>query len=158
MHEATESVTSTETLDTPRIIASTAHIPPGQGNGLAFRGFQHIKADIRFSPDSENKTVCLDPGCLITLGDRALLRASVEGFDSLVRKQACPILVRGYGNKITSAIEYIVMDAYFSGTLEGEEALAKVPMEVHLTDDLKVNMLIGTDVLTLHKFRLDCES
>ena len=31
-------------------------------------------------------------------------------------------------------------------------------MEVHLTDDLKANMLIGTDVLTPNKFSLDCAS
>ena len=102
--------------------------------------------------------VCLDPGCSITLSDRALLRASVPDFEAWIRKQASPIPVRGYDNKIINVTEYIALDLYFSGTFRGETALAKVLMKVHLTNDLKANMLIGTDVLTPHKFLLDCVS
>lgn len=47
---------------------------------------------------------------------------------------------------------------YFPGMLDDEAALAKVQMEVHLTDNLKANMLIGNDVLTPHQFVLDCAS
>lgn len=143
----------------PKIIESIVSAAPERSSGTAFRGFQHTKADARFTRDSTTNTeVCLDPGCPITLGDRALLRASVPNFEQRIRTQPSPIPVRGYGNKITNATEYIVMDCYFPGTLDkdGAACIAKVPMEVHLTDDLKANMLIGTDVLTPHKFSLDC--
>ena len=144
----------------PRIIESATGTSPSQGLGTAFRGFQHTKADVRFSPDGQDHEVCLDPGCPITLGDRALLAAGIPDFEKRVQRQASPIPVRGYDNKITNATEYILMDLYFPGILGSTEeaALAKVRMEVHLTDNLKANMLIGTDVLTPHQFLLDCAS
>ena len=146
------------TRESPKIVESTALPTPGQGHGTSFRGFQHTKADIRFAPEcDENTEVCLDPGCPITLGDRELLRKAIPDFDDKIRKQA-PVPVRGYGNKITNATEYINIDLYFPGTVDGTTCLAKVPIEVHLTDDLKANMLIGTDILTPHKFVLNCAS
>ena len=146
----------------PRIIESATQASPRQGLGTAFRGYQHTKADARFSPapEAKNHEICLDPGCPITLGDRDLLAAEVPDFEKRIQKQASPIPVRGYGNKITNATEFIVIDLYFPDTLEsdGSLALAKIPMEVHLTENLKANMLLGTDVFTPQKFLLECAS
>ena len=36
--------------------------------------------------------------------------------------------------------------------------LAKIPMKVHLTDDLKTNILISTDVLIPNNFVINCAS
>ena len=156
VHAVTEENPVTEGKQPPIIESSTPALSK-QSLGTTFRGFQHTKADARFAPDSQNHEVCLDPGCPITLGDRALLR-TIPDFEQRVQKQASPVPVRGYGNKITYATEYIVIDLYFPGILKDHPALAKVQMEVHLTNDLKANMLIGTDVLTPHKFLLDCAS
>ena len=158
---ATPAASSAAISEAPTIIESEILAPPTQGLGTTFRGFQHTKADVRFCPNlkSDSTEICLDPGCPITLGDRVLLSEMVPDFAQRVRKQASPVPVRGYGNKITNATEYIIMDLYFPGTM-GEDAtcLAKIPIEVHLTDNLKANMLIGTDVLTPNKFVLDCAS
>lgn len=153
-------VTPDSTEAPPRIIESTTRAPPGHGLGTSFRGYQHTKADARFLPEAKDHEICLDPGCPITLGDRKLLASEIPDFEKRIQKQASPIPVRGYGNKITNATEYIIIDLYFPGTLEsdGSPAVAKVPMEVHLTEDLKANMLIGTDVLTPYNFLLDCDS
>lgn len=151
--------THSVTEELPRVVESATQTSPRQGLGTAFRGYQHTKADARFSPDSKDYEVCLDPGCPITLGDRALLATEIHDFEKRVQKQA-PIPVRGYGNKITHATEYIVIDLYFPGTLGNDRspALAKIPLEVHLTENLRANMLIGTDVLTPHQVLLDCSS
>ena len=154
-------VVKATTNNKQKIVESTALPTPGQGTGTSFRGFQHTKTDVHFTPEhiGDSTEVCLDPGCPITLGDRTLLRTALPDFDKRVRKQSSPVPVRGYGNKITNATEYVSMDLYFPAVLkEGTSCLAKVPIEVHLTDDLKANMLIGTDVLTPHKFSLDCAS
>lgn len=145
----------------PVIVESTTSISPTQGTGTSFRGFQHTKTDARFAPNAKDSDVCLDPGSPITLGDQSLLRRCVPDFEKRVQQRASPVPVRGYGNKITNATEFIVIDLYFPGVLGTNEftpALAKVRMEVHLTNDLKANMLIGTDVLTPHKFLIDCAS
>ena len=110
------------------------------------------------APDQTDIDVYLDPGCLIILGDRTLLAAGIPDFEQRVKKQASLIPVRGYGNKVTNATEYIVLDLYFPGSLYSVSALAKLTVEVHLTENLKANMLIGTDVLTTHKFHLDCDT
>ena len=156
-HHVTDS--TSELANAPKIIESNAPKSSGCGQGTAFRGFQHTKADLRLTPAAPNVEICLDLGCPITLGDRAML-SSLPDFEKRILKQGSPVPVRGYGNKIVPAREYIVMDLYFPGThgQSQEPVLAKVQMEVHLSDDLKANMLIGTDVLTPHGFRLDCAS
>ena len=63
--------------------------------------------------------------------------------------------MRGYNNKVTNATEYIILDLYFSGSLYSVLVLAKFTIEVHLTKNLKANILIGTDVLITYKFYLD---
>ncbi len=51
-----------------------------------------------------------------------------------------------------------MIDLYFPGSLADEAALTKVQIEVYLTDNLKVNILIGTDVLISNKFSFDYTS
>lgn len=67
---------------------------PGQENNTLFRGFQHIKVDARFTSETEfNTKVCLDPKCLITLGNRTLLYKSIPNFKQRIYKQTTPVLV-----------------------------------------------------------------
>ena len=147
----------TSEAEVPKVIASDTPLATAHGPGRAFRGYQHTKADVRLTLDAGDTEVCLDPGCPITLGDRTIL-AKLPDFEQRIRKQASPIPVRGYGNKITNATEYIVMDLHFPGMLGDQAVLAKISTEVHLTENLKANMLIGNDVLTPHKFLIDCAS
>lgn len=69
------------------------------------------------------------------------------------------MLVWEYNNKITNATEYISIKLYFPGVLKDRAIyLAKVLIEIHLTDDLKANILINTDVLTPNNFVIDYAS
>ena len=58
------------------------------------------------------------------------------------------IPVRGLGNKITKANKYAWIKLFFNGEIAGQQSTGSITIEVHLVDDLRANMLIGTDVLT----------
>ena len=66
--------------------------------------------------------------------------------------------MRNYKNKITNITKFIVINTYFLDTIDNISALVKILIEVYLIENLKVNMLIETNVFTLYKFLLNCDS
>lgn len=50
------------------------------------------------------------------------------------------------------------MNLYFSKVFDDKVALIKIQMKIHITNNLKINMLIKTNILTSHKFLLNCAS
>ena len=63
--------------------------------------------------------------------------------------------MRSYSNKITNIIKYLSLDIYFLDTLDSKIYLIKISIEVYLINDLKINILIRTDILTFYKFLLN---
>ena len=151
----TPTVTRSEKLP---IIESSEQSNPDNLAGFAYRGHEYTKADTRFSPEGEDVLICLDPGCPIILGDREFLRQHVPDFEKLINRTPHPIPVRGLGNKITESSEYLITDVYFKGLIGEKESLAKLSMEIHVTEDLRTNMLVGTDVLNPKRMMLDFEA
>lgn len=143
------------------IVELTTLISLTQEVGISFRGFQHIKVKARFVPNAKDSDVYLDPESLITLEDQSLLRRLVPDFKKRVQQRASPVPVRDYNNKVMNAIKFIVLDLYFSEVLSKDEltyALTKVQIKIHLTKDLKANMLINIDVLISNRFLIDYAS
>lgn len=137
------------------IIESTATMNPGGRPGYNFRSWKYATMKVRFSsdPDSEECEVSPDSGCGVTLGDRAYLWKHVPGIE--IKKLASPIPVRGVGNKIVNSDEYAVVRIYVNGTVGGLTRTACLTMEVHIVDDLKANILIGTDTMVPQGMSVD---
>ena len=57
--------------------------------------------------------------------------------------------MRNYNNKITYITKYIIINIYFLETLNNNvnKILIKISIEIYLTDNLKINILIGIDIL-----------
>ena len=135
------------------LIESTA--APVWATGYAFRGWQYAACDVSFQRHGPKKRICLDSGCTMTLGDRAFLKNNIWGFENNIRKTSSPIPVRGLGNKIHYSGEYFVVDMYFQGISNGVSSTAHIRREIHVVDDLKVNVLVGIDILASESMLLD---
>ena len=154
VHAATEAqVVNTEAQSETQVIESTSKASATPG--YAFRGYHYARTRLKSSPDAkEAMPGCVDTGAGITLLDR--LQRTKHFPDSEISKMSSPIRVRGLGNTMHTTDEFVTVTTYSEGELpDGSKAVAKMVMEAHLVDDLKANMLIGNDVLTAQKIKLD---
>ena len=67
--------------------------------------------------------------------------------------------MRGYSNKIINTTKYININIYFLDIIiDSKIYLTKISIKVYLINNLKVNILIRTDILTSYKFLIDYTS
>ena len=60
---------------------------------------------------------------------------------------ALPLIVKGIGNRKHAVEEYIVIDLYIPGNLNGKTTVAYIKREVHIVPKLKAKLFIGMDIL-----------
>ena len=87
-----------------------------------------------------------------------MLTAEIPNFKNQIQKQASSISMRDYENKVTNTTKFVIVNLYFLDTLKDAPTLAKVLMKVYLIENLKVNILIKTNILISYKFLLDYNS
>lgn len=142
------------------IIKSTAELSHNARPGYNFRSWKYATMRVRYAadPDAEESEVSPDSGCGVTLGDRAYLRKHIPNLE--IKKMASSIPVRGVGNKIVSTAEYASVTIYVNGVIDGSQEMrtACLTMEVHIVDDLKANILIGTDTMTPQGMIVDLDA
>ena len=137
------------------IIDSTAKFSHDVRPGYNFRSWKYATFKVKFSPDldAEENEVSPDTGCGVTLGDRAFLLKQIPNLE--IMKMAASLPVRGVGNTIVHTNEYALVAIYVHVTLNGAPRIARLTMEVHIIDNLKANMLIGTDTMTPQGMTMD---
>ena len=65
--------------------------------------------------------------------------------------------MRDYKNKIINVTKFVIVNLYFSNILSDDNStLVKIFMKIHLIKNLKINMLIETDMFISQKFLLKC--
>ena len=148
-------LTSVPKPTTPRIVESTVSQTQDHPVGYLFRSSEYTTTNVAMYPNGPKLSICFDSGCPITLGDREFLQQHVPDFKSKVKYMSSHVPVRGFGNKVSTASEFINLDIFMDGTDELGPATAKVTMEVHVVDHLKANILVGTNVLNTHGISLD---
>ena len=101
---------------------------------------------VRYSPDGEESELSLDTGCGVILGDRVYLLKQIPRLE--IKKIASSIPVRGVGNKIIYSNEYAIITIYVTGLVGGVTRTTYLTIEVYIVDNLKANILIGTNIIT----------
>lgn len=132
-------------------IVITSFSEPVPGNGYAFRNYHYAVTHISWQPAGAKKESCADSGCTMTMADRTFLPPTIE-----IMKMAAKVPIRGLGSKIHHSDEYAILSFYMEGVLpDGTRAFAEIKREIHIVDDLKAGMLIGSDILTPERMNLD---
>lgn len=139
------------------IIASDVDFSKDVGTGHGFRGWGYTRMQVALSPTSEAKPVCLDTGAGIILADKQFSKREAPNVP--IRTMASPISVRGVGADKYSTSEYAIADVYIPGLDKSGAAVnAKVTREIHLVDNLKAKMLLGTDFIGPEKIDISIPS
>lgn len=152
--ECTISNHTDQTSDNEDRILIKSKATPIKGDGYAFRSWRYAKLRIHLQLDGPLHEICVDSGCTMSLIDKVFLRRFLP--ELKVRTMTSSISVRGIGSNIHRSTEYILLNFYVDGKLSsGKPATALFTRELHLVDDLRANILMGTDILTPEEMILD---
>ena len=146
----------------PEVITSDAS--PEQSEGLGFRSWRYatikgsvaaIQEDGRVEPieSIEDDEITPDSGCTMSVIDRQFLAKQAP--NAIIKRTAQAIKVRGIGDAMVSSSEYTMLEITVRGTLEGRAVLGKLRRQIHVVDELKANMLLGSDILGPEKMVVD---
>ena len=101
-----------------------------------------------------NEKGCLDTGAGITIADNNFFKRQTRG-KVPIRTMATPITVRGIGTNRHLTDKYAIGTVSLFGKVKGRPTIARFRREIHLVDDLKANLLVGTDILGPEKIAID---
>ena len=146
-----KKIGSPKTMETPQFDAAAAEVHiirstaiPVEGTGLAFRGYDYCKANIRATPTGSDYEICLDTGCSMTAIDRKFQKSVFP--EAKVRRIA-PVDIYGIGDGVKKSSEYVVLTIYLPGFKADKPALACITREFHIVEDLAARILIGNDII-----------
>ena len=89
--------------------------------------------------------LCLDIECIMSLIDRQWLHVLI--FDIVIKQIADSMTIRKIGDREHSSFDYVSVDLYLEGKLKGKTFIAHIKRDVHVVDNLRAKMLIGTDIM-----------
>ena len=172
-----QSITTPRARGTAKIVESTASTS-GLGSGMAFRSWNFASTSVSLDKETfkdfdydapvnasaapltseeaspTSHTGCIDTGCGPTLIDREWLKRQLP--DVKIHKMAVALKVRGIGSSRHKTDEYITEPLYFPALSKADESIiACIRRELHIIDNLRVNLLIGNDILGAEGFVLD---
>ena len=125
------------------IIKSTA--APEAEPGFGFRNWRYRKVNIILQPKGSIEQVCLDTGYTMSLVDREFLSKLLPNI--VIQKLSTSITVRGIGSATHPCDEFVSLDIYMPGMIQGKPHLAHIKRDFHIVVHLKAKMLLGMDLI-----------
>ena len=121
----------------------------------AFREYCYTKIDIQMTEDinSSYYTVCDDSDCLMFLIDRLLLMKLYSKVE--LQQMNTFINVWGISTNYHTTSQFVHIDMFIKATDEvGDTVIVYICKKFYVINNLKVNMLIGTDILRMEDIDL----
>jgi hypothetical protein len=119
-----------------------------------FRDWIYVKVMISLSIKNNETQICLDTDCNVTLTNRNFIKMHEAHY--FIRRMIISLNVRELKINKHEIWEYIIAIMYFLEKINQDKLIRKViRREVHLMNDLKVNMLINNDILRLEEIFID---
>ena len=107
-----------------------------------FRGWHYATADAKLLLDRPIHAICLDTGCTMSLVDWKFLAAHDP--EATISKMASLVKVCGIGHDTHLADEYTKIAIFLPGK---DRHIARIHQELHLVDNLGLNILLGINIL-----------
>lgn len=121
----------------------------------AFRDFQYVTIKVSFNSNETKDEICLDTECIMTLEDRNYLKLHLLDYQSLVKLIRSFISIRDIDDVIHEFTKYFIITLYIERTLNNKSVLVSITREIHLMNNLKMNMLINIDILVSKRMILN---
>jgi hypothetical protein len=119
-----------------------------------FRNWIYVKIMISLFIKNEKTQICLDTDCSVILTNENFIRMHEAYY--IIRRMTTSLNVRDLEINKHQISKYIIVSIYFAEKIAEEKLIRRViHREVHLVNDLKVNMLIENDILDFENISID---
>jgi hypothetical protein len=119
-----------------------------------FRDWIYVKVMISLSIKSSEAQICLDTDCNVTLTNRNFIKMYEAHY--FIRRMTTSLNVRELKINKHEIWEYIIAIMYFLEKINQDKLIREIiRREVHLMNDLKINMLINNDILRFEEIFID---
>ena len=115
----------------------------------SFRNWHYAMILISLKLNEDFKSVCFDTKCSVFLIDRQFVQQVIKALDILIKVMTSSISVREIDQNAHFIFEFVVLSIYISEVVEEKSATAMITREYHIVNDLRVNMLVGMNVMSL---------
>ena len=129
-------------------------------SGLAFRGWTYATPSITLVPHfflsdlDPTATACHDTSCGVTLIDKTWLQSHLS--HQKMSTMSTHLNVSGIGTLRHKSAQFATISLYYSGENQaGQQVYAPIKCELHLVDGLRVNILVGNDILSPESFAIN---
>ena len=142
-----KSVVHNTTIETiKRIIRFRIDLNKNIETEYDFRDWQYVTALIVLNKDEKFESDCLDTGADVTLIDMSYFKNKFK--DISIRTMTSLITVRDLETVKHTTDKYVCCLMYFfEKDKDDHSVLVEIVREIHLVDNLKINLLIDNDIL-----------
>ena len=110
--------------------------------GYKFQKWCYITVQARLSQNSQTVSICLNTDCTASLINQGFLKEHASYAE--VKKMTSLMKVQRLDFSSHSVRDYVKLNLYLSAN---HDKTAVIHYEIYIIDDLKVNVLIETDIL-----------
>ena len=113
-----------------------------------FRFWQYVIVQINHTTNDIAKDICVDTNCIMSFVDRNYFRRVLSNYDARIRMIAQNIQIRKIDVKLHDIFEYIELNFYIVDKRQNDfKIVVHFKREIHLIDDLKINILVEMNIL-----------
>ena len=110
-----------------------------------FRDWNYVKNKAFLSFTTSTKDVCFDFEIDVSLIDREFYKS--QTFDIFVRIMITSLKIRDFKTKMHETSKYVITNIHLFDTKNDKKITSIIRREIHLIDDLKINMFFENDIM-----------
>ena len=121
-----------------------------------FRFWWYVIVQINHTTNDIAKDICVDTNYIMSLVDRNYFRRVLSNYDARIRMTVQNIQVRKIDIKLHDISKYIELNFYIVDNRQNDfKIVVHFEREVHLVNDLKINIFVDMNILTFEFMILD---
>ena len=151
--ESTSSISSIASLFEKTILRFNVNFASDVDTDYDFKDWNYVKIRVSLSLVVESADVCLDIDVDVSLMNRTFFK--IQTSNTLVRTMISSLQIRDLSTNRHQTWKYAVCDIYLSKSKNDKNVISLIQREVHLVNNLKVNMLIDNDIIDSEQFIID---
>ena len=135
------------------VISSNVDVFKDLDIDFEFRDWSYVKENVSLIENEEKSDVCFDTDVNVTLIDAVFFHR--QNSDVSIRQMITSLTMRDLDTSQHQSSDYAIVSMYFVDVKNDSSVKALIRREIHLVDNLKINMLIDNDVTVSEDVVLD---
>ena len=162
-HVVTTSITkiikssseSDSSHDSISIVSSDVDFSKNIETDCEYRDWNYAKTDVALFEKTKSEFACIDTELEVTIANRRFFFR--QNSDLSIRTMTTSLTVREIATDQHQTSEYVIASMYFLDQKNDKIVKIMIRREIHLMNNLKINMLIDNDVTDSEKWNIDNE-